>query len=104
MNCRAFITGQTFSRDLDPCMTTDEAQRVMFLHWPGFMPMARIENGRYLVRLVTWPPSDAKARPRGELEAHSSDGFAAALLDLASWTAPLIRCRESSCVLCGARS
>jgi hypothetical protein len=82
-------------------MTTDEAQRVLFLHWPGFMPLARLENGRYLVRLVTWPPS--AARQRGELEAHSADGFSAALLDLASWTAPLIRCREKSCVLCNAK-
>jgi hypothetical protein len=81
-------------------MTSDEAQRVLFLHWPGFMPQARTEAGVYLVRLVTWPPSAAPAR--GEHQAHSRENFAAALRDLASFTPPLIRCREPHCVLCAA--
>ena len=79
-------------------MTTDEAQRVLFLHWPGFMPQARTESGHYVVRLVTWPP--AAAPRRGELEAHSDQDFAAALQDLACFTPPLIRCREPHCVVC----
>jgi hypothetical protein len=79
-------------------MTSDDAQLMLFLHWPGFMPQARSEIGHFVVRLVTWPPSDA--RQRGELEAHSSEGFEAALQDLASFTPPLIRCRHPQCVLC----
>jgi hypothetical protein len=84
-------------------MTHEEAQRQLFLHWPGFMPQARTEAGQYVVRLVTWPPS-AASRPnlnRGELEAHSHDSFELALRDLASFTPPLIRCGEAHCVLCG---
>lgn len=80
-------------------MTTEEAQRILFLHWPGFMPQARTDCGHYSVRLVTWPPS--AARPPGELEAHSRENFTAALRDLACFTPPLIRCREPGCVLCG---
>ncbi|MET0388419.1 MAG: hypothetical protein ABW321_20780 [Polyangiales bacterium] len=83
-------------------MTNEEAQRVLFLHWPGFMPQARTEEGQYVVRLVTWPPSAApkSAAKRGELEAYSREDFAAALRDLASFTPPLIKCREPGCVLC----
>lgn len=83
-------------------MTIEKAQRVLFLHWPGFMPKACSEDGRYSVRLVRWPPSDA--RRHGELEAHSEAGFAAALLDLATFTPPMIRCREPGCVLCDRQS
>jgi hypothetical protein len=79
-------------------MTSDEAQRILFLHWPGFMPQARNEAGQFSVRLVTWPPS--AARPRGELEAHSRENFVTALRDLACFTPPLIRCNEPACVLC----
>lgn len=83
-------------------MTTDEAQRILFLHWPGFMPQAREEAGRFSVRLVTWPPSAAQAHAgRGELEAHSPKNYAAALQDLACFTPPLIRCVEPDCPLCG---
>jgi hypothetical protein len=82
-------------------MTNDEAQRILFLHWPGFMPQARTEAGQYVVRLVTWPPSAAPTgSKRGELEAHSHEGFVAALHDLASFTPPLLHCREPGCVLC----
>jgi len=80
-------------------MTQDEAQRVLFLHWPGFMPQARTDSGQYFVRLVSWPPSSAPER--GELQARSSEDFAAALRDLATFTPPLIRCRDPECVLCG---
>jgi hypothetical protein len=81
-------------------MTTDEAQRLLFLHWPGFMPQARYEAGQYLVRLVAWPPSDDI---RGELQARSIESYAFALLDLATFTPPMIRCRTPGCVLCGQR-
>jgi hypothetical protein len=81
-------------------MTIEETQRVLFLHWPGFMPQARVEAGRFSVRLVTWPPSDRRAHPRGELEAVSGENFEAALRDLATFTPPIIRCREQGCVLC----
>jgi hypothetical protein len=83
-------------------MTSHEAQRVLFLHWPGFMPEARQTTQHYLVRLVTWPParSDASGRGEGELQARSIESFEAALRDLATFTPPLIRCRESCCVLC----
>lgn len=81
-------------------MTSHEAQRVLFLHWPGFMPEARQTPQNYLVRLVTWPPSRTSERGAGELQAHSAEGFEAALRDLASFTPPLIRCRENACVLC----
>jgi hypothetical protein len=83
---------------LESRMTIDETQRVLFLHWPGFMPQARADGGRYFVRLVTWPPSDTRAR--GELQAASNENFEAALRDLATFTPPIIRCRESGCVLC----
>lgn len=83
-------------------MTIEETQRVLFLHWPGFMPKAGCDAGHFSVRLVRWPPSDA--RKHGELEAHSSESFETALLDLASFTPPIIRCREPECVLCGRRS
>jgi hypothetical protein len=79
-------------------MTSDEAQRVLFLHWPGFMPEARQAAQLFLVRLVSWPPS--RTQERGELQARSAESFEAALRDLATFTPPLIRCRESSCVLC----
>ena len=81
-------------------MTHEEAQRLLFLHWPGFMPQARSEAGQYVVRLVTWPPS-AAGKHKGELEACSSESFELALLDLASFTPPLIRCLEERCILCG---
>ena len=81
-------------------MTHDEAQRALFLHWPGFMPQARSEAGQYLVRLVTWPPS-AASQQRGELQACSMESFELALLDLASFTPPLIRCGQARCILCG---
>lgn len=81
-------------------MTSDEAQRVLFLHWPGFMPQARHSADQFVVRLVAWPPSRADAQARGELQARSRESFEAALRDLASFTPPLIRCRESTCVLC----
>jgi hypothetical protein len=86
-------------------MTSHEAQRVLFLHWPGFMPEARKENAvdaqQYLVRLVTWPPARTQdPNQRGELQARSVESFEAALRDLASFTPPLIRCQEQSCVLC----
>lgn len=84
-------------------MTSHEAQRVLFLHWPGFMPEARQTSQHYLVRLVTWPPArsvEASARGEGELQARSNESFEAALLDLATFTPPLIRCRENRCVLC----
>jgi len=79
-------------------MTSDEAQRVLFLHWPGFMPEARHAAHQFLVRLVSWPPS--RAQQRGELQACSCESFEAALRDLATFTPPLIRCREHTCVLC----
>jgi hypothetical protein len=83
-------------------MTSDEAQRVLFLHWPGFMPEARRSTEQaaehFLVRLVSWPPS--RTQQRGELQARSVESFEAALRDLAAFTPPLIRCRESSCILC----
>jgi hypothetical protein len=80
-------------------MTSDEAQRVLFMHWPGFMPEARHDpHAAFVVRLVSWPPS--RARERGELQARSSESFEAALRDLASFTPPLIRCREEACILC----
>ena len=79
-------------------MTADEAQRALFLHWPGFMPQAiQDPNGRYLVRLIAWPPSD---KVRGELQACSAEGYEPALLDLATFTPPMIRCRTEGCVLC----
>jgi len=81
-------------------MTHEEAQRLLFLHWPGFMPQARSEAGEYVVRLVTWPPS-AASQQRGELEAHSRESYELALRDLASFTPPLIRCGQARCVLCG---
>jgi hypothetical protein len=81
-------------------MTADEAQHSLFLHWPGFMPQARREAGQYLVRLVAWPPSD---RVRGELQARSPEGYALALLDLATFTPPIIRCRVEGCPLCSPR-
>jgi hypothetical protein len=80
-------------------MTIEETQRVLFLHWPGFMPQARTEAGHYIVRLVTWPPSDRRAHSRGELQA-AGENFEAALRDLAAFTPPIIRCREQGCVLC----
>lgn len=81
-------------------MTSHEAQRVLFLHWPGFMPEARHTSQHYLVRLVTWPPARAQQHGAGELQARSNESFEAALRDLATFTPPLIRCRESCCVLC----
>lgn len=79
-------------------MTSDEAQRILFLHWPGFMPEARHMAQRFTVRLVSWPPR--RARQRGELEACSAESFEAALRDLATFTPPLIRCSEAQCILC----
>jgi len=82
-------------------MTSDEAQRVLFLHWPGFMPEARRmdpPSQLFVVRLVSWPPS--RMQERGELQARSGESFEAALRDLATFTPPLIRCRESACILC----
>ena len=78
-------------------MTADEAQHALFLHWPGFMPQARHEGGRFFVRLVAWPPSDAV---KGELQACSAEDYSVALLDLASFTPPLVKCRVPACVLC----
>jgi hypothetical protein len=79
-------------------MTSDDAQRALFLHWPGFMPQARHIEGEFVVRLVSWPPG--RTNERGELQARSPEGFVAALRDLASFTPPLIRCRDSACALC----
>jgi hypothetical protein len=81
-------------------MTAEEAQHQLFLHWPGFMPQARYEAGKYRVRLVAWPPSDDI---RGELQACSMESYASALLDLATFTPPMIRCRAQECVLCVSR-
>jgi len=94
-------------------MTADEAQHALFLHWPGFMPQARQEDGQYLVRLVAWPPSPPPSpsapssgpfdQRRGELQARSPESYGLALLDLASFTPPMVRCRVQGCVLCAPR-
>jgi hypothetical protein len=83
-------------------MTSHEAQRLLFLHWPGFMPEARQTPQHYFVRLVAWPPSRSGERghDQGELQARSLESFESALRDLATFTPPLIRCRENTCVLC----
>ena len=82
-------------------MTSDEAQRVLFLHWPGFMPEARRMDPPtqlFLVRLVSWPPS--RMQEFGELQERSGESCEGALRDLATFTPPLIRCLERACILC----
>lgn len=78
-------------------MDERQAERVLALHWPGVIPQARREDGRFVVRLMTWPP-----KPNPEMEARSMDSYDEALLDLATWRPPL-KCREPRCILCGER-
>lgn len=76
-------------------MDEQQAERVLAQHWPGVIPQARMEAGRFVVRLMSWPP-----RPNPEMEARSAESYEAAVLDLATWSPPL-KCREPRCVLCG---
>ena len=76
-------------------MDERQAQHFLTLHWPGLIPQVRREDGRFVVRLLSWPP-----KPNPEMEARSNESYEAAVLDLATWSTPL-RCREPGCVLCG---
>ena len=76
-------------------MDEHQTQQLLTLHWPGLIPQARREEGRFVVRLLSWPP-----KPNPEMEARSVESYEAALLDLATWSPPM-RCREPRCVLCG---
>jgi hypothetical protein len=79
----------------------DEIRRVMFTHWPGLLPIARLEAETYVVHLMRWPPSDEPST--GPLSARSPSGYEAALLDLATFTPVTVRCRDPRCVLCAPR-
>jgi hypothetical protein len=78
----------------------ERIQRTMFTHWPGLLPIARIEAGLYVVRLMRWPPRDEH---HGPFEGRSASGYEDALLDLATFTPMTTRCRDESCVLCARR-
>jgi len=75
-------------------MDEQQAQQLLTQHWPGLIPQARREAGLFVVRLLAWPP-----RPNPEMEARSTESYEAAVLDLATWSAPL-PCRQTRCVLC----
>jgi hypothetical protein len=75
-------------------MDEHQTQQLLTLHWPGLIPQARREEGRFVVRLLSWPP-----KPNPEMEARSLESYEAALLDLATWSPPM-RCRDTRCVLC----
>jgi hypothetical protein len=75
-------------------MDEQQTQQLLTLHWPGLIPQARREEGRFVVRLLSWPP-----KPNPEMEARSPESYEAALLDLATWSPPM-RCRQLRCVLC----
>jgi hypothetical protein len=79
-------------------MSSAEAEEVLHRHWPEFTGHATYQLGRFAVYLV---PRSRLARRRAELSAYSADSFGAALLDLATWSSPTLRCRDPNCVLCG---
>jgi hypothetical protein len=76
-------------------------QAILKRHWPEFSGEATSENGLFVVYLM--PACEHVARRRAELSARSIESYEAALLDLATWTPPTLRCSDSGCVLCGAR-
>jgi hypothetical protein len=81
-------------------MTAAEAENVLNRHWPEFAGHATYQLGRFAVYLL---PRMSRARRREELCARSAESFDGALLDLATWSSPTFRCRDSDCVLCGRR-
>jgi hypothetical protein len=77
-------------------MDSDEAQSVLQRHWPEFNGVAKREQGCFLVQLAP----RHRTRPRAELSARSFESYEAAVLDLATWTPPTLRCMRRSCPLC----
>ena len=78
-------------------MDAELARRTLAAHWPGTLPVAQDTDGVCTVKLGSWPP----AADRAERQAKSGHGFAAAIKDLATFTPPLVRCRNRDCVVCG---
>ncbi|HEX4354355.1 MAG TPA: hypothetical protein VHZ95_15605 [Polyangiales bacterium] len=81
-------------------MTRDEAIALLNRHWPEFSGQAQCQLGRFIVFLS---PRFPCPRQRGEWCALSLESFDGALLDLATWSTPTLRCDESTCPLCGVR-
>ena len=80
-------------------MDSSEAQSVLQRHWPEFNGVAKHEGGCFLVQLAP-RATHQRARQRAEHSARSFESYEAAVLDLATWTPPTLRCTHRSCPLC----
>jgi hypothetical protein len=82
-------------------MNRGEAQAVLRRHWPEFTGQAVRDGGLFIVYLAPRLGARARTPPRAELSARSFESYEAAVLDLATWTPPTLRCAQRGCPLCG---
>ena len=81
-------------------MNCGEAEAVLRSHWPEFVGEALREGALFIVYLAPRLGPRARSRARAELSARSHESYEAAVLDLATWSPPTLRCGQRGCPLC----